>query len=564
MKLHKLIIENFGPFRSYTIPFVKDDPVCLLLTGKNNEGKSNILFALKLLAIATRTVNRNKFRVVLDDEVVYRLPQQDTEGIVIGRLLHNYQGNQAIIRGEFDDGLQITVTLDEPNDLIYCDHLGRIPQGIENTFGILPPLGPLAEKEEFLSIKHVRASIGTTLAPRHLRNHFAQILTPTEYRMVQEIVGSSWPSIELLKWEQRTDDNTIRCFFKEGRIDRELCWAGQGLQVWFQILTHLVRLRDTSIVVLDEPEINLHPEKQNDLIRLLREYHSGSVIIATHSVELMNNVNVSHILHVQKTRRQPQIKATTDRAYLDVVRSQIGSNFNLVASQFESFDRIVFTEDTFDFNLLMALSTSLGRSISSFNIPLHGFSEYRKAFSYREAYKLLIGRDIPYSMLLDRDYYPDMYLDSVRREVTDGGIHLVFTPGKEIENCFIHPSVLRQIFPNELWDDFLKFWDKVFSTEHLDCYGSYLTLHEKFITPHLDMKSVTTRYTPDFITKWNDPTARHLAIGGKKALQYVRGFYRKRCGKNLTQRVLVAAAVSGAKAEVEKLIAQIFDILPMK
>jgi len=151
MKLRSLSLENFGPFRSYTISFVKDDPVCLLLTGKNNEGKSNILFALKLLASATRTVSRNQFRVVIDNEVVYKLPNQDTEGIIIGRHLYNYGGNQASVRGEFNDGLQITVTLDESNDLIYCDHLGRIPKGIENTFGILPPLGPLAEKEEFLS-----------------------------------------------------------------------------------------------------------------------------------------------------------------------------------------------------------------------------------------------------------------------------------------------------------------------------------------------------------------------------------------------------------------------------
>jgi len=355
------------------------------------------------------------------------------------------------------------------------------------------------------------------------------------------------------------DDNTIRCFFKEGRFDRELCWAGQGLQVWFQIVAHLVRLRYTAILVLDEPEINLHPEKQNDLIRLLREYHSGSVIVATHSVELMNNVSVSHILHVEKSRSQPRIKATKDRAYLDVVRSRIGSNFNLIASQFEVFDRIIFTEDTFDFNILMAFAESLGRRISSFNIPLHGFSEYRKAFFYREAYELLIGRDVPYSMLLDRDYYPEAYLNTVRQEMTKGGIHTTFTPGKEIENCFLLPSVLRKIFPKELWDDFQTFWDNVFETEHLDCYGSFLTLHAKFITPRLDTKSVTTRYTPVFNKIWNDHAMRHLIICGKKALQSVRGFYRERCGKNLTQGLLVAAAVSGAKAKIEELVAQVFD-----
>ncbi len=560
MKLRNLILENFGPFRSYTVPFNQDDSVCLLLTGRNNEGKSNILSALKFLAIATRTINRNQFRVVLDDEAVYRFPRQETEGVVIGRLLHNYRGNQARIKGEFDGGLQITVTFDELNDMIYCDYRGRIHKGIEDTFGILPPLGPLAEREESLGIKHVRASIGTTLAPRHLRNHFAHILTTDEYRMVQEIIGDSWPSIKLLDWEHRTNDNTLVCFFKEDGVEREICWAGQGLQIWFQIVTHLVRLRHTDTIVLDEPEINLHPEKQNDLIRLLREYHAGSVVVATHSVELMNNVNVSHILHVQKARRQPQIKATTDRAYLDVVRSQIGSNFNLIASQFETFDRILFTEDTSDFELLVALAEAVGRRCSSFNIPLHGFSEYYKASSYREAYRLLIGRDVLYSMVLDRDYYPEPYLKKVSQEVGDAGIRIIFTPGKEIENCFLNPSTLRTLFAKDVWNDFAAFWDGVFVDERLDCYGSYLTLHEKFIIPRLDTKTVTTRYTPAFDKQWQDPAERHLLIGGKKALQALRGYYRAKCGKNLTKSVLVAAAAKAAKTDVQRFVAEVFDV----
>jgi len=39
------------------------------------------------------------------------------------------------------------------------------------------------------------------------------------------------------------------------------------------------------------------------------------------------------------------------------VRSQIGSNFNLVASQFEEFDVIIFTEDTLDFNIISQIAS---------------------------------------------------------------------------------------------------------------------------------------------------------------------------------------------------------------
>ncbi|MBI2985889.1 MAG: AAA family ATPase [Deltaproteobacteria bacterium] len=558
MKLTSLALENFGPFRSYKIPFAQGEHDCFLLTGKNNEGKSNIILALKLLSAATRSIGRNQFRQVIDNQAFYKLPQPDVESLRIGRLLHNYEGDRATIYGQFDNAFTITVVLDVPNDAIYADYDGRIMPGIENTFGVLPPLGPLAETEEFLTLKHVRSSITTSLAPRHLRNHFAQILTPEEYRMVQEIVGASWPSISLLPWERDLNDNTLKCFFKEKRIDREICWAGQGLQVWFQIVTHLVRFRRSSMVVLDEPEVNLHPEKQNDLIRLLREYHAGSVLVATHSVELMNNVNVSHILHVQKATKGPRVKSTLDRAYLEVVRSQIGSNFNLIASQFETFDRIVFTEDTSDYVILSNLARVLGLSIASFNIPVHGFSEYRKAIPFREAYRLLIGRDITYSMVLDRDYYPDAYLEKVKKELRDAGIQLILTPGKEIENMFLAPSMLKALIPSENRKEWLEFWETVFQNERLDCYGSFLTLHEKFCLPHVDTKTVTTKFTPVFDAKWNDPAHRHLFIGGKNALHKLRGFYRDHTSKSLTQQMLIDTTVRTTRHLVETFVKRVF------
>ena len=164
--------------------------------------------------------------------------------------------------------------------------------------------------------------------------------------MIRQIVSTSWVNVELQKCERQLVDNRIDCYYREGRVVREISWAGQGLlQVWFQIITHLVRLRNTSFLVLDEPEINLHPEKQNDLISIVKQYYRGTVLIATHSVELMNNVSVSHILHVQKASKQPRFKETSDRAYLEVIRSKVGSNFNLIASQLKNV-KLLFSQRT--------------------------------------------------------------------------------------------------------------------------------------------------------------------------------------------------------------------------
>ena len=562
MRIKSLSLDNFGPFRKYEIPFVDEEPVCLLITGRNNEGKSNIILALRLLASACRSVGRRPLRIVLDGNEYYQLPQPDVENINIGRTLHNYTGDYAKIIAEFENGFSITVVLDEIEDLIYADYEGLIPADAADIFGFIPPLGPLAEEEGFLTLKYLKSNINTSLAPRHLRNYLAQILTLEEYALVQDIVHRSWPDIELLDYEHYFEDNTLTCFFREGRIQRELAWAGQGLQVWFQIVTHLVRLRHTSILVLDEPEINLHAEKQIELVRILREHHSGSTIVATHSVELMNSVNVSHIIHIQKSQRRPRIKSTADRTYLDFVRSQIGSNFNLIASQFESFDVIVFTEDTGDFSILKELAKKLGIRRKAFNIPLHGFSEYPKALHYCDAYKMLIGGDIKYSILLDRDYYQQEHLKQVKQRLEAGGVRVLFTPGKEIENIFFTPVVLKSFIPVEVLDEFTSFWEEVCASERLECYSSYLTLHGQFLRARTDVKTIAKKYTPLFEEAWGDPNRRHLLLGGKRVLQRVRGFFREKTGNNLTLQALIQALLDSNRDENQDLVAQLFHEVP--
>jgi len=564
MRIKNLLLENFGPFRHYEIPFTNDDPACILLTGKNNEGKSNIILGLKLLSSACRVVGRRQMRTVVDGTESFKLPQQEVQDVIIGRTLHNYAGNHARICGTFDDDFTVTVHLDESKDLIYADYEGRIPTDSAEILGFIPPLGPLAEREEFLGLKHVRASINTSLAPRHLRNHFAQILSSDEYVMVQDIVEATWPGIRLLEVERDFEDRTINCFFKEGRIERELAWAGQGLQVWFQIIAHLIRLRGSSILVLDEPEINLHAEKQNDLIQILREHHKGSIIIATHSAELMNNVDVSHIVHVQKKDRKPTLKKTTDRTYLNLVRSQVGSNFNLIASQFEAVDLILFTEDSSDFMIMRSLAGAFGFHANAFNIPLHGFSEYPKALSYREAYKLLIGKNTPHTALFDRDYYPEDHLMKVRDKLSDGGVATIFTPGKEVENLFLSPAILSTIIPKKHRNDFASFWDEVFASKKLDAYSSYLTLHKQFLASKLDTKTVTKMITPQFEAIWADKKDRHRLIEGKPALHSLRAFYRKATGTNLTMRHLTKACVTAQDIDARNLAGRTFGVLPKR
>jgi predicted ATP-binding protein involved in virulence len=121
MRIKQLILKDYGPFRNYKISFVDDDDVCILLTGRNNEGKSSILNALKLLDAATRVVNKTKQEIKIDGDYYYKLLQQDTENLLVGRMVHNYTDNTiAKITGSFRDGFKVTVYIDPKEDINIC------------------------------------------------------------------------------------------------------------------------------------------------------------------------------------------------------------------------------------------------------------------------------------------------------------------------------------------------------------------------------------------------------------------------------------------------------------
>ena len=127
MRIEKLIIENFGPFRIFEMDFPKEESVALLLVGKNNEGKSTILRALKFLYDSTKVIGKAKYRVVIDGDPYNTLLKQDVGDIRIGRLIHNYGEDVSKIIGLFSDGFEITVYLDPLKDIIYADYIKKLP-----------------------------------------------------------------------------------------------------------------------------------------------------------------------------------------------------------------------------------------------------------------------------------------------------------------------------------------------------------------------------------------------------------------------------------------------------
>jgi hypothetical protein len=149
---------------------------------------------------------------------------------------------------------------------------------------------------------------------------------------------------------------TLSMFCLENRITRELYWAGSGFQVWCQILTHVVRERGSTLMLIDEPEIYLHPDLQRQLLAILRE--SGpDILLATHSSEIVSEADPPEILMIDKTRRSAQ-RLTGDRGAEEALIA-LGSVHNVALTQLARTRRVLYVEGD-DFRLLRLFARRLG------------------------------------------------------------------------------------------------------------------------------------------------------------------------------------------------------------
>ena len=344
-----------------------------------------MILALRLVSSALRMATH--FRTPLTRE----LPKKDTKDIDITSMIHGFEQGQAVIEAVFENRKTITIILDSTNNSITCSLPAHIQSSLTQQFGFLPPLGQLAEREKLLDRDYVIRTIDTTLAPQHFRNHLYHLINDEQYSLIQKILKETWEGIQLQETECDPYSGFITSPYQDRDLVAEIGWAGQGLQIWLQILTHLVGLSQYPVFILDEPEIFLYPAKQNDLIRLLQEYYGGTAIIATHSTELMSNVDVSHIIYVQKGTAQAKLRKKSDLQAIERMRKGIGSSLNIYASQFQDVDRLLFTEDKLDYDIIMALSSHLNLKQRTQNIPLSGSSQLSNFANYRQAYKTFFG-----------------------------------------------------------------------------------------------------------------------------------------------------------------------------
>jgi predicted ATPase len=456
-----LIVEiellNFKCFGSQKIPL---RPVTIVV-GKNNAGKSTIVEALRLVSLVVNRFENLSFNDVPNWLDAPRVqvgvkPSLDHQDFNFAGLFHRYGNPPSIIIAHFSSGAKIRIYLggeDRIHAVIY-DARGWVvtSKGSARRLGFatvatLPQISPVAAEEHILEPRYVHRAMSSTLASLHFRNQI-NLLYDESFQDFKTMAESTWHGlrVEELTGKGRNVGSELGLLIRNDDFAAELGWMGHGLQMWLQTMWFLARSSEAETVILDEPDVYMHADLQRRLIRLVRTKHA-QVIVATHSIEIMAEVNPEDILIVDRDRREASF--AIDLPGVQRVVDQIGGVHNVQLARLWNSRRCIFVEGD-DLAILKQLQNTLFPSspepIDAVpNVSVGGWSGWPYAVGSSMLMGANVGQEMLSYCLFDSDFHIPQQLEERYEDAKKRGINLHIWRKKEIENYLLVPSAVHRI-----------------------------------------------------------------------------------------------------------------------
>lgn len=554
-KITSIRFSNFKSLKNYSVSLHDTN----ILVGPNNSGKSTIISALRILEVALRRArSKNPERVPLPNDILGY-----GHKISVGQLSVSLE-NVATDYNSQDSRIEFRLSNKNRLFLYFpssggCTLHWEVEGSPVNTAGkfrtafpiavqVVPVLGPLEHNETYIGEDTVKESLNTHRASRHFRNYWHYF--PDGWDSFAAMIASTWPGMAIKKPEIDYGSRQLTMFVSEERIDREIYWAGFGFQIWCQLLTHISRASNSTLLAIDEPEIYLHPDVQRQLLVILRDLPSD-VLLATHSVEIIGEADPAEILLVQKGKQAAQ--RLRDIEGMQLALASLGSAQNVTLAHLARTKKIVFVEGDSDFKTLRRFAKVLGfNELSTGNdltaFESGGFSSWEKVKSFAWGAKRTIDANIKIFAVYDRDYYCEEELSAISADLKKELFDAEILSRKEMENYLLDIGVLQRVLEKQIDQKnkrqgtvtsapkTIEEYLKTISEEYrIDAQSQYvakkLAYHKR---SDKDGSTLSKQSIQDFEKKWGDIRTRMSVVPGKTVLRALREAVQTDLGINLT------------------------------
>lgn len=563
MKITSVQFENFKAFSKYSLS-IED---LSILVGPNNNGKSTILDAFRILQAALRyAVSTKPILIKLpngESNFGYIIPKSSIP-VSLRNIQTNYSEEPATIRFKFLEGQNLYLLFEDDNrPILYYDTPRKLPKNLKEfkkefdiKISVMPTLGPFEIDEDILVPDYVKRWWGSRRSSRIFRNIWYHL--PDKFNNFKDLVEKTWPNMTICKPEKADMfSKQLYMFCEENMIKREISWVGFGFQVWLQLLTHIVRFEGSDMIIVDEPEIYLHPDLQHKILSILKSYQS-TIILATHSVEIINDADPSDVILIDKNRNNS--KRITDLKGLQEVANILGSGSNIHLTRLARGKKILFVEGE-DLKILKKLASIIGFSelFSSGEItviPINGFSQYERIINANWAFSKVLGQELTLSVLLDRDYRCDEEVKSIEDIIGQNVKYINILKRKEIENYLLVPQAIERAiedrlksksdFKGKLEFDINVLMDNIMEKHREDIFGQLSANVYKFHqSKGKNLATIISEETKKFNHSWANTHTRLFLVPGKTVISNLNSHLQDNYGISISTTSIISKMKKG-------------------
>lgn len=549
--IDSIYLENYRGFQKHTIHF-KDENI---IVGKNNAGKSTLVEALRIVSAINRKYKNTRYRKkpswVAKPSQKGITPSINFTDINEDTLFYNYGSPPAYIEVSFNTGSRFEITIGKESN-IYCQIFDENNQFIRTknsaqkldipSVRILPQIQPLQESEDILNEDYVKNHLFSSRSSLHFRN---QLHYFNEYfDEFKKIAEKTWPGLrinELIVNKNLIGKGHIDLLVYDNEFASEIGWMGDGLQMWLQTIWFLALAKNKETVILDEPDVYMHPDLQRRLVRFISNRHK-QIVITTHSVEIISEVKTENILVLNKSRKKSNF--TTSLPAVQNVMDSIGTAHNLQLARLWSAKKLVLVEGA-DIQILKQFQNiiypeSLDPLDAIPNMSIGGWGGWNYAIGSSMLLKNSVGEKIQVYCLLDSDYHSESEIEKKYKEANQREVSLNIWNKKEIENYLLNPIPIsrfikenkqekKDIEPNIVVDQLKEITSKV-KNETIDQVATAISKENK----SFEGGTVTKKARKYVNDRWNNLNDRISIVPGKEVLKLLSDWSLSEYGTNIS------------------------------
>lgn len=562
MRITSVKLKNFKAFENYSLSLGRTN----ILVGPNNSGKSTILGTFRILEQALRIANRVRpypISTHTNERTLGHVISESSLPVSVENVQFEYNNEDSVVEFRHSSGNLIFLYFPAGGGVtMYWDAHGktiRTPAAFRRNFPInvqvIPVLGPVEQDEKIVTDETVRRGAGTPRASRHFRNYWRK--NPEGFDDFKRLIENTWTGMSIKEPELVSyGESRLSMFVYENKMARELYWTGLGFQIWCQLLTHIARCSNADLLVVDEPEVYLHPEVQRQLLDILREV-SPDILLATHSVEILSEAEPNEILLVDKKKRSA--RRVNDIEGIQNAIDNIGSIQNVTLTELARNGRLVFVEGLDDYKIIRRFAKILGHSelaSGSGLTPVEsgGFGSWKNIEALAWGFERTLGPRIKICAIYDRDYRSEEEIASLINSLGNKIDLIHFHKRKEIENYLLCPPALDRAIRKAIMNrssiaqksinieiNLTMILETISEEFKLESQENYARNYQEFMKNiEMDTEKLAEDSQNTFEDFWKEIETRLLIIPGKKMIKKLRACVQDQFGVTLTNYKIIS------------------------